>query len=164
MSISTVLGTLLRGSKRSVLWWGLISPLATWYEELTHWKRPWSWERLKAGGEGEDRGWDSWMASPTQCTWIWVGSGSWWWIGKPGMLQSMGSQRIRHYWRTELNWRPPQITILPYCFSFSLEWFCSLPPVQYCGPLVPSSSGTVYKFESLESVSQLHCIFIGDLI
>ena len=46
--------------------------LATWYEELTPWKRPWCWERLKAGGEGDDRGWDSWMASPTQCTWVWV--------------------------------------------------------------------------------------------
>ena len=57
------------------------SPLATWWEELTHWKRPWCWERLKAGGEGVNRGWDGWMASPTQWTWVWVGSGSWWWIG-----------------------------------------------------------------------------------
>ena len=54
--------------------------LATWCEELTHWKRPWCWERLKAGGEGDDRGWDGWMASPTQWTWVWVNSGSWWWI------------------------------------------------------------------------------------
>ena len=60
--------------------------LATWCEELTHWKRPWCWERLKVGREGDDRGWDCWMASPTQWTWIWVGSRSWWWIGKPGML------------------------------------------------------------------------------
>ena len=55
--------------------------LATWCEELTHLKRPWCWDWLKAGGEGDDRGWDGWMASPTQCTWVWVNSGSWWWIG-----------------------------------------------------------------------------------
>ena len=54
------------------------STLATWCEELTHWKRLWRWERLKAGGEGDHRGWDSWMASPTQWTWVWVSSGSWW--------------------------------------------------------------------------------------
>ena len=64
--------------------------LATWCKELTHKKRPWCWERLKAGGEGDDRGWDGWMASPTQCTWVWVDSRSWWWTGKPGVLQSMG--------------------------------------------------------------------------
>ena len=66
--------------------------LATWCEELTHWKRPWCWERLRAGGEGDNRGWDSWMASLTQWTWIWVSSGSWWWTGRPGVLQSNGSQ------------------------------------------------------------------------
>ena len=79
--------------------------LATWWEELTHWKRPWCWERLKVGGEGDDRGWDGWMASPTQWTWVWVNSGSWWWTGKPGVLQSLGSQRVRHDWVTELNWK-----------------------------------------------------------
>ena len=67
--------------------------------KLTHWKRPWCWERLKAGGEGDDREWDGWMASLTQWTWIWVNSGSWWWTGRPGMLQSMGSQS-----QTRLNW------------------------------------------------------------
>ena len=75
--------------------------LATWCEELTHWKRPWCWERLKAGGEGDNRGWDGWMASPTQWTWVWVNSGRWWWTGRPGVLQSMGSQRARHDWVTE---------------------------------------------------------------
>ena len=55
-------------------------------------KRPWCWERLKAGGEGDDRGWDGWMASPTKWTWVWAYSGSWWRTGKPGVLQSMGSQ------------------------------------------------------------------------
>ena len=58
------------------------------------------WERLKAGGEGDDRGWDGWMASPSQKTWVWTSSGSWWWTGKPGMLQSMGSQRVGHDWAT----------------------------------------------------------------
>ena len=67
-------------------------------------KRPQCWERLKAGGEGDDRGWDGWMASLTQWTWVWVNSGSWWWTGKPGMLQSMGLQRVRHDWVTKLNW------------------------------------------------------------
>ena len=70
----------------------------TW--TLTHWKRPWCWERLKAEGEGEDRGWDGWVASPTQWAWVWASSRSWWWTGRPGVLQSMGSQRA-----TEgLNW------------------------------------------------------------
>ena len=77
--------------------------LATWCEELTHWKRPWCWERLKAG-EGDDRGWDSWTASLTRWTWVWISSRSWWWTGKPGVPLSMGLQRIRHDWPTELNW------------------------------------------------------------
>ena len=64
----------------------------------------WCWERLKAGGEGDNRGWDGWMASPTLWTWVWASSGSWWWTGKPGVLQSMGSQRGRHDWATEVNW------------------------------------------------------------
>ena len=63
-------------------------------KELTHWKRPQCWERLKAGGEGDNRGWDDWMASLTRWTWVWVSSRSWWWTGKPGMLQS----------RIQLNW------------------------------------------------------------
>ena len=85
-------------------WSWNFNTLATWCKELTHWKRPWCWERLRAGGEGDDRGWDDWMASPTRWTWVWVSSGSWWWTGKPGRLQSMGLQRGRHNWATELNW------------------------------------------------------------
>ena len=80
------------------------STLATSCEELTHWKRPWCWERLGAGGEGDYRGWDGWMTSPTQWTWVWVNSGSWWWTGRPGMLWFMGLQRVRQDWATELNW------------------------------------------------------------
>ena len=67
-------------------------------------EKPWCWERLRAGGEGDDRGWDGWMASLTRWTWVWVNSGSWWWTGRPGMLQSMESQRVGHDWVTELNW------------------------------------------------------------
>ena len=64
-------------------------------------QKTWCLERLKAG-EGDDRGWDGWVASLTRWTWVWVGSGSWWWTGKPGVLQSMGSQRVGHDWATEL--------------------------------------------------------------
>ena len=78
--------------------------LATSCKELTHWKRPWCWEGLGAGGEGDDRGWDGWMISLTQWMWVWVNSGSWWWTGRPGMLQFMGSQGVGHDWITELNW------------------------------------------------------------
>ena len=72
-------------------------------EELTHWERPWRSEGMGAGGEGDNRGWDGWMASPTQWTWVWVNSGSWWWTGRPGMLRFMGSPRVGHDWATELN-------------------------------------------------------------
>jgi len=75
--------------------------LAKWCEELIHWKRPWCWERLKAGGEGDGRGWDGWMASPAQWTWVWANSGKCWRTGKPGVLQSMGSQRVGHDWGPE---------------------------------------------------------------
>ena len=78
--------------------------LATSCEELTHWKRLWCWEGLGAGGEGDDRGRDGWMASLTRWPWVWVNSGSWWWTGRPGVLQFMGLQRVRHNWATELNW------------------------------------------------------------
>ena len=67
-------------------------------------KKDWWWERLKAGGEGDDRRWDGWMASLTLWTWVCASSGSWWWTGKPGMLQSMRSQRIEHDRVDELNW------------------------------------------------------------
>ena len=61
--------------------------------------------KLEAGGDGDDRGWDGWIASPTQWTWVWANSGSWWWTGKPGVLQSMGLQRVGHDWASELNWK-----------------------------------------------------------
>ena len=81
--------------------------------QRTHWlERPWCWERLKAGGEGDNRGWHSWMTSPTWWTWAWASSRSWWWTGKPGVLQSTGLQRVRHDWVTELSWAS-EILILP---------------------------------------------------
>ena len=92
--------------------------LATWYEKLTHLKRPWCWERLRAGGKGDDRGWDGWIASPTQWTWVWVNSRSWWWTGSPGVLQSMGSQRVRHDWATELILNKGAMTIQCGKYSF----------------------------------------------
>ena len=80
-----------------------------WPPAVKNWligKDPRGWKRLKAE-EADDRGWDGWMASPTQWTWVWVNSGSWWWTGRPGVLQSMGSQGVRHDWETELNWSEP---------------------------------------------------------
>ena len=89
-------------------------------EELAYWKRPWCWEGLGARGEGDDRGWDGWMASPTQWTWVWVNSRSWWWTGRPGVLRFMGSQRVGHDLATKLNWtelkenvHPPPATFPP---------------------------------------------------
>ena len=89
------------------------STLAILCKELTHWKRLWCWEGLGAG-EGDDRGWDAWMASLTQWTWVSVNSGSWWWTGKPGVLRFMGLWRVRHDWATELNWT------VTHCNSYSL--------------------------------------------
>ena len=87
--------------------------LRTSCEELTHWKRPWCWEGLGAEGEGDNRRWDGWMASPTRWTWVWVDSRSWWWTGRPGMLWFMGSQTVGHNWVTELNWK--EISYLCRC-------------------------------------------------
>ena len=102
--------------------------LATWCEELTHLKRHWCWEILKAGGEGDDRGWDGWMASPTQWTWVWVSSGSRWWTGKPGVLHTVhGVSKSK----TQLSdWTELNITcntfaikmlLMPQTFQFTIE-------------------------------------------
>ena len=107
--------------------------LATWCKELTHWKRLWCWGRLKVGGAGDDRRWDGWMASPTWWTWVWVASRSWWWTGKPGVLQSMGSQRVGHNWATELSWCPlgfPGGSVVknPACMRCSFDpWVRKIP-------------------------------------
>ena len=83
------------------------------WELLTHRERPWCWESLKAGGKGDNRGWDGWMASLTQRTWVWAVSGCWWWTRKPSVLQFKGLQRVRHEWATELN----------YAFKFFISIF-----------------------------------------
>ena len=80
--------------------------------------KDWCWEGVGAGGEGDARGWDGWMASPTRWTWVWVNSGRWWWTGRPGVLHFMGSQRVGHDWATERNWT--ELTCpLPIPFTFS---------------------------------------------
>ena len=108
-----------------------------WPPDTKSWlilKRPWCWERLRAGGEGDDRGWDGWMASPPRWMWVWVDSRSWCWTGRPGMLRFIGSQRVRHDWATELNWTgvisvPENLGHIKFCsaiqiwFSFQLK-FC----------------------------------------
>ena len=91
-----------------------LQSLATSCEELTHWKRLWCWEGFGAGGEGDDRGWDGWMASLTRWTWVWVNSGSWWWTGRPGVLRFMGTQRVGHDWATELNWTEESFYFFPF--------------------------------------------------
>ena len=86
-------------------------------------KRLWCWEGLRAGGEGDDRGWDGWMASQTQWTWVWVNSGSWWWTGRPGVLRFMGSQRVGLNWATELNWAESLNCLHSYAFlRVSYSW------------------------------------------
>ena len=93
------------------------SILVTSCEELTHWKRFWCWEGLGAGGEGDYRGWDGWMASLTRWTWVWVNSGSWWWTGRPGLQRLMGLQRVGYKWATELNW------FNSFCCNGKCDWF-----------------------------------------
>ena len=117
--------------RRSLQQWHF-TVVRTWCKELTHWKRPWRWERLRAGGDGDHRGWDGWMASLTQWTWVWVDSRSWWWTGRPGVLQFMGLQRVRHHWATELNWMI--MKCLSRCFIFPVFVELSL---SICGGLIP---------------------------
>ena len=106
-----------KGNQHWKNWCLSANTLATWCKELTHWKRPWCWERLKAEGEGDDRGWDGCMASLTWWTWVWTSSRSWWWTGKPGVLQSMGLQRVGNNWVTELNWA----CVRDHCYALPPE-------------------------------------------
>ena len=99
--------------------------LATWFEELTHWKSPRCWEKLKAGEEGDDKGWDGWMASLIQWKWVWVNCRSWWWTGRPDVLQSMGLQRVKLDWTELTEWHND----LPYKGRMkrpSLHWNLAL--------------------------------------
>ena len=120
---------------------------------MTHWKRLWCWEGLGAGGEGDDRGWDGWTASLTRQTWVWVNSRRWWWTGRPGVLQFMGSQRAWHYWATELNWTDG---VLLGCFQFAVSLIA--------GTFLYTPGGAhVHKFQaagSKHSESQCMGIFI----
>ena len=109
---------------------------------MTNLKRPWCWERLMEGGEGDDRIWDGWMSSPTQWTWVCVNSGSWWWTGKPGVLQSMGSQRVGFDWAEPLNWTKAGIWLQPIDGSVT--------PVNVCSWMHHSVVNQDYKAEDLE--------------
>ena len=111
----------------NIRWKDWSNTLTTWCEELTHLKRPWCWERLKAGGERDNRGWDGWMASPIWWTWVWVNSKSWWWTGKPGVLRSMRSQRVRHERAAELNWTISHLKLNLSGIKFTTEvvWWTS---------------------------------------
>ena len=100
--------------------------LATWLKKLTYLKRPWCWERLKVGGKGDIGGWDDWMASPNQWTWVWVSSRSWWWTGRPGNLQSLGSQRVGHDRVTELNFVKKESSM--FLVSQACHWVSLNPP------------------------------------
>ena len=102
--LTSILKSLLGVHWKDWCWSWNSSTLDTWYKELTHLKRPWCWKRLRAGGERDNRGWDGWMASLTQCTWVWVDSGSWWCTGRHGVLWFMRPQRIGRDRATELSW------------------------------------------------------------
>ena len=106
-----------------------------WPPDAKNWhlKRPWCWERLKAG-EGDNKGWDGWVSSPTQWTWVWVNSGSWWWTGRPDVLQSMESQRVGHDWVTLLNWTDSLLQLL-YLNLSPLYYFHKYLNSVFCWPL-----------------------------
>ena len=123
-------------------------------EELTHWKRPWCWERLRAGGEGDDIGWDGWMASLTQWIWVWVNSRRW--TGRPGMLQFMGLQRVGHDWATELNWWLKSFTL---CFVVVVQSLC----LTLCNLLNCSTAGFLVLYY-LPEFSQTHVHWVSDAI
>ena len=101
--------------------------LATCFEEVTHLKRPWCWERLKSGGEGDDRGWDGWMASPTQWTWVWVNSRSWWWTGRPGVLHGVTKNWTRLSDWTELS--DPAILLPGIYLEKTIIWKDTCTPI-----------------------------------
>ena len=95
-------------------------------QRVDHRKRTWCWERLKAG-DGGYRGWDGLMASPIQWTRVWASSGRWWWTGRPGMLLSMGSHRVRHDWVTEEQQQQQLLLLLLLLSRFCRVWLCATP-------------------------------------
>ena len=135
---------------RTWCWSWNSNTLATSCEELPHWKRPWCWEGLGAGGKGHDRGWDGWMASLTQWTWVWVKSGSWWWTRRPGVLRFMGSQRVWHNWATELNW-----TELQKYNSWRVSWYGELHFLSYFKKLLqPPNFYYTHQFSQRPLISK----------
>ena len=100
------------------------SILVIWYEQTTHWKSPWCWEGLRAKGEEGIRGWDGWTASPMQWTWTWANSRRWWGTGRPGVLQSIGLQRVGHNWAAEQQ--------LFNSFYFLINFYWSIVALQLC--------------------------------
>ena len=139
MSQMIPLGTSAVGMAKDILNWGKCQTFMALHQLLDvhyHWKTPWPCERLKSGGEGDDRGRDSWMASSTQWRWVWVNSRSWWWSGRPGVLQSMGSQRVGHDWVTELNWTRERGRILRWISLFSQGQFPKSDSAKSCQPQV----------------------------
>ena len=116
-----------RKSNKSILKEGLMLKAKLWYfghlmQRTAHWKRLWCWERLKGGGEGDNRGWDGWRASLIQWTCIWANSGRQW-TGKPGVLQSTGSRRVGHNWATEQQHRLHYCLILWKTLVLNIFWF-----------------------------------------
>ena len=124
---------------------------------------PWiSWGWAPAGGEGVDRGWDGWMASPSWWTWVWASSGNWSWTGRPGVLQSMGSQRVGHDWATELNWTEVSILLPTYLWHLSMSIVLStyLPIVSiFPSTYLPITS--IYGSTYLPMTSIHLCIFLS---
>ena len=110
-------------------------------------KRPWCWERLKVGWEGDDRRWDGWMASPTPRTWVWVTSGSWWWTGKPGILQSIAKSGTGLSDSTELTCKE-EMLLSPVSSLFHLSSCCNPPPGTIYTLWKPCDLGTKKKNSS----------------
>ena len=144
---------------------------------MTHWKRSWCWKRLKEGGEGNIRGWHGWMASLTWWTWVWGSSGSWWWTGKPGMLHSMGLQRVRHDWATNTHththththtyhsnsgkWRG---TNEPLHEGQRRDWKASLKLSIQKAKITASSPTTSWQVEGEKEEAMTDFIFLGSKI
>ena len=140
--------------------------MATSCKELTHWKRLWCWEGLGARGEGDDRGWDDWMASLTRWTWVWVNSGSWWWTGRPGVLRFMGSQRVGHNWATDLIWSDWLITLnifscvllLKFAYNFMMAVVIASTCLLFTLPITLCSK--VCELWGLKRVSWMSYLFL----
>ena len=121
-------------------------------KRLTHWKRLWCWEGLGAGGEGDDSGWDGWMASLTRWMWVWVNSGSWCWTGRPGMLQFMESQRVGHDSMTALT---VLILNLLFPFGYSNPHFYPQPRTS---PWLLTHVSNIHQHLHISDQSQIPCI------